>query len=133
MAGTEWGELILFLVPTWHQKGADLIDLKWPDKQIVNKEEIQKVPTWSLKGANLFHKKAWYLIKILFLTSKETGIDKLMKWMEYKKRQSFRENYLIPLQKAELISMTKPDKPNDPEQQYKLTEKGRLFLAGKMI
>lgn len=103
-AGISWESLILFLVPTWSEK-----------------------------GANLLHKKAFYLIAILFLVSKEIGIDNLMKWMDYKKRQTFRENYLLPLQKAALISMTKPEKPNDPEQKYKLTDNGRLFLAGRIV
>ncbi|MCX6250544.1 MAG: hypothetical protein NTX61_07315 [Bacteroidetes bacterium] len=133
IAEAGWEDLLLHLVLTWHQQGAKLHELKWPEKQIFAKEEIKKVPSWSEKGANLLHKKTRYLLSILMLTSKETGIDQLMVWMSYKKRQTFRENYMIPLQKAGLISMTKPEKPNDPEQQYKLTEQGQLFLAGRMM
>jgi len=54
----------------------------------------------------------------------------MMKWMEYKKRQSFRELYILPLQNSGLISMTNPEKPNDPEQKYVITEKGEIFLGG---
>ncbi len=133
IAEAGWEDLLLHLVPTWHQQGAKLHELKWPDKQIFVKEEIEKVPSWSEKGANLLHKKIRYLLSILILTSNETGIEQLMAWLNYKKRQTFRENYMIPLQKAGLISMKKPDKPTDPEQQYKLTELGRLFLAGRMM
>jgi predicted transcriptional regulator len=133
IAATGWEELILFLVPTWHQKIANLSELKWPDKQIIKKEEIKKVPSWAEKGTNLLHKKARYLLTILFLTSKEISIEKLMTWLNYKNKPAFRNNYMLPLQKTGLISMTKPEKPTDPEQRYKLTDKGRLFLAGRMM
>ena len=45
-----------------------------------------------------------------------------MKWMEYKKRQSFRELYLLAFQNSGLISMTNPEKLNDPEQKYVINE-----------
>jgi ATP-dependent DNA helicase RecG len=55
----------------------------------------------------------------------------MMKWMEYKKRQSFRELYILPLQNTGLIPMTNPEKPNDPEQKYVITEKGKIFLGAR--
>jgi ATP-dependent DNA helicase RecG len=133
VAENGWDELILFLVPTWHQKGTNLVDLDWPKKQVITSGEIKKVPTWTEKGANLMHKKAMYLLSILFLSSTDISIEKLMQWMNYKNRPVFRSNYLIPLQKSGLIAMTNPQKPNDPEQKYKLTEKGKLFLSGRNI
>lgn len=69
----------------------------------------------SSSGAKLLHKKARNLITILLLTSQPVKIDQLMNWMEYKKRQSFREIYISPLQNSGLITMTNPDSPNDPE------------------
>ncbi|MDZ7762804.1 MAG: hypothetical protein U5K00_00030 [Melioribacteraceae bacterium] len=35
------------------------------------------------------------------------------------------------MQQAELIRKTIPENPNDPEQKYIITEKGKLFLAGR--
>jgi len=44
-------------------------------------------------------------------------------------RKSFRERYLKPALAAGLIEMTIPDKPNSRLQQYRLTAKGRQWLA----
>lgn len=44
-------------------------------------------------------------------------------------RKSFRERYLRPALDAGLIEMTLPAKPSSRLQQYRLTEKGRRFLA----
>ena len=131
LSGITWSELILHLVPSWHQKGVKLQPLKWPEKQIYTKSDIKKVPSWNEKGTKLLHKKTKNLITILFLTSQPIRIEQMMKWMEYKKRQSFRELYVLPLQNSGLISMTNPEKPNDPEQKYAITEKGKIFLGAR--
>jgi Fic family protein len=44
-------------------------------------------------------------------------------------RKSFRERYLKPALADGLIEMTFPDKPNSSLQQYRLTDKGRRWLA----
>jgi hypothetical protein len=44
-------------------------------------------------------------------------------------RKSFRERYLKPALADGLIKMTIPDKPNSRLQQYRLTAKGRQWLA----
>lgn len=133
-----WEQLLLHLVPSWHEKGANLPALGWPVSQLFEKSTVgsgtnlasHQVPSSSGKGAKLLAKKSFYLIEILALTSEPAKIEKLMEWMAYKKRQSFRELYLIPLQQAGLIRKTNPDKRNDPGQQYVITEEGKAFLGG---
>ena len=44
-------------------------------------------------------------------------------------RKSFRERYLRPALDGGLIEMTLPDKPSSRLQKYRLSEKGRQFLA----
>ncbi len=44
-------------------------------------------------------------------------------------RKSFRERYLKPALDYCLIEMTIPDKPNSRMQKYRLTDKGRQWLA----
>ena len=39
--------------------------------------------------------------------------------------ETVRQNYLRPLLHAGRIAMTRPDKPNDPEQAYRVVEEGR--------
>ena len=127
----DWETVILHLVPSWNEKGAKLPELKWPKKQILTKDEIKKVPSWNEKGAKLLPKKIFYLILILYLSTRPIKIEKMMEILNYKKRQSFREIYLIPLQRVKFITMTIPDNPSTPEQKYVITEKGKMFLAGR--
>ena len=47
--------------------------------------------------------------------------------LELRHEDHFRDNYLIPAMKAEVIEMTLPDKPNSPKQQYRLTVKGQIL------
>lgn len=153
-----WDGLLLNLIPSWHNKGTNLPGLDWPQKQPF----IEKVSSLAKKGINLaggesgdfglklkyllgqepsllkkstylLHKKSNYLLSILVLTSEPIKLEKLMEWIGYKNRNTFRENYLDPLQQMDLVAKTNPDNPNDPEQKYMITEKGKLFLAGKEL
>ena len=133
MAGALWDDIILFLVPGWNQKGTRLRELDWPKKQHVTIGEIQKVPGWNQKGTKLMHKKVRYLIAILMLASIPVKLEKMMDWIGYKNRKTFRNNYLNPLQKVGWVQMTNPENPSDPDQKYITTESGKLFLAGRII
>jgi hypothetical protein len=42
-----------------------------------------------------------------------------------------RENYLAPALRESLIEYTIPDKPNSSLQKYRLTDKGRAWIAGR--
>jgi ATP-dependent DNA helicase RecG len=55
-------------------------------------------------------------------TSKE-----LMREMDLKDRKYFRTNILNSSLEQELIEMTMPEKPNHPNQKYRLTEKGIIL------
>ena len=54
-----------------------------------------------------------------------------MKIIGLKDRKNFRINYLQPALNGNLIMMTNPDNPTDPNQKYRLTESGKL-LFGKL-
>ena len=125
-----WTEVLLELVPSWHKKGTQLNSLKWDDNQIVEKDEIKKVPSWDKKSTRLLKKKNRYLIGILSLCSKPASSKQLMKAFNYKNEKVFRDNYLKPLRESGLIEFTIPDNPNDPNNKYKLTHKGKTFLSG---
>ena len=129
---SKWDQVILYLVPSWAQNGTKLDPLDWPRKQVVDANEIKKVPSWSQDGAKVLHRKTSYLIRILFLTLKPISLNQLMQWMVYANRQTFRENYLIPLQQVGFVKMTKPNEVNAPDQKYVITEKGKLFLTGRL-
>jgi len=125
-----WKDMILHLVPGWNDKGTRLEPLDWPKNQVFEVEDIKKVPGWDRNGTKLLHKKIRYLIRILLLTLEPVSLEKLMGWIDYANRKTFRENYLLPLQQVEFIRMTKPDTPQAPDQKYVITEKGKRFITG---
>ena len=129
-SGASWEDVLLFLVPTWHEKGTHLPDLDWPRKQINSQEDIKKVPTWAQKGTQLLTKKARYLISILILTSEPIRLKEIMQQMGYKNEKTFRDNYVKPLRKNGLITLTNLEKINDPENRYFITPAGKSFLGG---
>lgn len=45
--------------------------------------------------------------------------------------EHFRKFYLLPALNAGLLEMTIPDKPKSSKQKYRLTEKGKQYLAGR--
>ena len=130
MAGADWEALLLYLVPSWHQKGTQLGPLNWPENQRHTAEEIKKVPSWRQKGTELLTKKVWYLISILTMVSEPVKMSELMAALGYKNQKTFRDNYLLPLRKAGFIEFTNPEKPTDPENKYRITEAGKTFLGG---
>jgi ATP-dependent DNA helicase RecG len=55
-----------------------------------------------------------------FLSTKE-----ILKDLGLSSRSSFRDNYIIPAMKLELIKLENPAKPSSPNQRYGLTVKGK--------
>ncbi|WP_428236548.1 AlbA family DNA-binding domain-containing protein [Gracilimonas sp.] len=129
----DWKQLILHLVPSWHNMGTKLNGLKWVSGKASTKEEIQEVPSWTQKGTKLLQKRNTYYIQILLLTSNPIALDEMMRWIGYKNRATFRRNYLETLESIGFVSKTIPDVPNSPDQKYQITERGKLFLAGHNI
>jgi Fic family protein len=59
----------------------------------------------------------------------EMGRDALQTALGLSDRKSFRQRYLKPALANGLLEMTLPDKPNSRLQKYRLTDKGRQWLA----
>jgi ATP-dependent DNA helicase RecG len=66
--------------------------------------------------------------KVLELCKKPVLITKIMDALDWKHRTKFRNKFMHPLLETELIEMTIPDKPQSPNQQYVITEKGKGLL-----
>jgi ATP-dependent DNA helicase RecG len=140
LSNMSWNEALIHLVPSWQEKGTQLLKTKWPDDQPFIKKKLIMVPSSGTKGTQLdqkcrelFQKKSWYLLSILILTSDPISMAALMEVFEYKNEKSFRENYIKPLRSAKLIQQTIPDNPTDPANKYVLTEKGKHFLGGTLL
>jgi Fic family protein/predicted transcriptional regulator len=63
------------------------------------------------------------------LRNGEAGATDLMARLSLSHRPTFRRNYLEAAIAAGLIERTQPVSPRSPTQRYRLTEKGRAFLA----
>jgi Fic family protein len=67
--------------------------------------------------------------ELLAVIQGEMGRETLQSDLGLSDRKSFRERYLKPALADGLIEMTIPDKPNSRLQKYRLTDKGRQWLA----
>jgi ATP-dependent DNA helicase RecG len=70
-------------------------------------------------------------VRLLRVLRGEMSRHSLQRALQLKDPRHFREHYLVPCLAAGLIEMTMPDKPNSRLQRYRLTAKGRSFLAGQ--
>jgi len=68
-------------------------------------------------------------VKILRHCIEERPIGKLMVISGRANRTKFRDQVLNPLLETGLLVMTIPDKPQSSKQRYRLTEKGKAYLA----
>lgn len=125
-----WQQVLLHLVPCWHQKGTQLNALDWFENQVFAEDEIKRVPSWHEKSTQLLKKKNRYLIGILSLCSLPIALSDLMAAFDYKNSKTFRDNYLKPLRDSGLVVFTIPEKPTDPDNKYTLTQQGKAFLGG---
>jgi ATP-dependent DNA helicase RecG len=109
-----------------------LSPLNWPENQRNTKPEIEKVPSWHQKGTQLLTKKVWYLISILTMASEPVKMSEMLNALDYKNQKTFRDNYLSPLRQVGFIKFTNPAKPTDPDNKYRITEAGKMFLGGTL-
>lgn len=127
----DWEEHILHLVPGWTQKGTMLDKLDWPKNQPIDNDSIEKVPGWAEKGTGVLHKKIRYLISILSLTAAPLSLDDIMTAIGYSNKKTFRDNYIKPLEQLQFITKTDLVNLSSPDQKYKLTKAGALFLGNQ--
>jgi len=69
--------------------------------------------------------------RLLRSCSESLTREALQDKLNLRDRKSFRETYLNPALSSGFIEMTIPDKPTSRLQKYRLTEKGRAWLAGQ--
>ncbi len=65
---------------------------------------------------------------LLLLYNAELTRGEIFKHLKLSNQTLNYKNYLEPLEKVGLIEKTFPGKPNNPQQKYKLTHKGRLLV-----
>jgi hypothetical protein len=68
---------------------------------------------------------------LLVLQNDSLSSGELRSALNIKHRPTFRDNYIHPALQMGFIEYTIPDKPNSRLQKYRITAKGRAWLAGK--
>ena len=69
--------------------------------------------------------------RLLHATIGEMAVRDIQEGLGLKHREYFRKIYLAPALRAGLIERTASDKPTSRLQRYRLTEKGRAWLAAR--
>jgi predicted HTH transcriptional regulator len=69
--------------------------------------------------------------RLILVMNGEMGRREIQAVLGLKHEDYFREAYLTPALQAGLIEMTVPDKPTSRLQKYRLTARGREWLASK--
>ena len=88
--------------------------------------------SWSEKSGELLKKRARVLLSTLLLTFTPISLDELANALGYRSRERYRDDYVKPLKDNKLIQYTL-EQANDPNQQYIITNRGKLFLGGGAI
>ncbi len=66
--------------------------------------------------------------KLIEICVEPAKIKEIMKEFEWSNRTKFKNKYINPLLDLDILEMTLPDKPNSPNQKYRITEKGKKLL-----
>jgi hypothetical protein len=68
------------------------------------------------------------VIKLLKVCQGEMSRGEIQSKLDLEDREYLRKAYLKPALKIGFIELTIPDKPNSKNQEYRITEKGKIFL-----
>lgn len=101
-------------------------------KKVLTVEELKKVGGWAEKSGELLEKRARVLLSSLMLARSPISLDKLASILGYRSKERYRDDYVKPLKDNRLIEYTL-ERANDPNQQYVITNRGKLFLGGSSI
>lgn len=91
----------------------------------VNEQEsIKSALGWAQVGTKL-GLSPQEIQKIAEFCVEPKSITEIMSLFDWRDRTKFRNKYINPLLKVNILEMTVPDKPNSKYQRYRLTEKGK--------
>ncbi|RLD52856.1 MAG: hypothetical protein DRJ05_17060 [Bacteroidetes bacterium] len=94
---------------------------------------FKKVGSWQEKSGELLKKRARVILSTLLLTLISIKLEGLISVLGYKSKDRYRDDYIMPLKANKLFTYTIPEKANDPNQAYIITERGKSFLVGNPI
>ncbi len=118
------------LIGTIGKNEGKLSGIKLLKGSLLTKSSLIKKGTSDQIEGNLFTKKGNQLLCVLIGLIDEMTLEEVMHFTGFESKESFRENYLKKLRKNDLVALTIPDIPNDPNQKYIITDKGKMLLGG---
>lgn len=118
------------LIGTIGKNEGKLSEIKLLKGSLLTKSSLIKKGTSDQIEGNLFTKKGNQLLCVLIGLIDEMTLEEVMHFTGFESKESFRENYLKKLRKNDLVTLTIPDIPNDPNQKYIITDKGKMLLGG---
>lgn len=125
--------LVIELVRLWEEKSRELHLLRFLINNDIQLEVLKKMGSWEEKSGELLKKRGRIILSILLLTLEPSRLEELAAILGYKSKERFRDDYVKPLKDNQLISYTIPDNPNDPNQAYIITQRGKDFIGGHRI
>lgn len=125
--------LVMKLVKFWEEKCGELQGVRFLIKNDVEIEVLKNVGSWEEKSEELLKKRGRVILSTLLLTLSPTTLEELANILEYKSKERYRDDYVKPLKDNNLIAYTIPDTPNDPNQAYVVTQRGKDLIGGHLI
>jgi len=122
-------ELALQLVGSWAEKSGELPKVRFLKNNELSLSTLKKMGSWTEKSGELLKKRARVLLSTLMLSLSPISLDDLANILGYRSKERFRDDYVKPLKDNKLIEYTL-EQANDPNQQYVITNRGKLFLGG---
>src|SRR5699024_2776168 len=125
-------EVIIELVGSWAEKSGELKNIRFLINNELLNNALKKGGSWAEKSGELLKRRGKVLLNTLLLTISPISLEELTAILGYKSKERYREDYIKSLKDNDFISYTL-ERANDPNQQYKITQKGINFLTGNPI
>lgn len=126
-------ELAVLLSKCWGEKSGELHSVRFLINNVLDTASLKKAGSWHEKSEELLKKRARVILGTLLLTLNPIKLEELASILGYKSKERYRDAYVKPLKDNNLIAYTIPEKANDPNQAYIITERGKNFLVGSPI
>jgi ATP-dependent DNA helicase RecG len=124
--------LAIEMVRLWEEKSRELDKLRFLINNNIQIEQLKKVGRWEEKSGELLKIRGRVILSTLILLLEPVSLEELVTTLGYKSKERFRDDYVKPLKENHLISYTIPDNPNDKNQAYVITQRGKDFIGGQM-
>ncbi|MDX9932925.1 MAG: putative DNA binding domain-containing protein [Bacteroidales bacterium] len=130
---SDFDQLAIEMVNIWEVKSRGLDKIRFLINSGIEIQRLKNLGSWNEKGGALIKKRGRIILSTLLLTLEPISLEELSTTLGYKSKERYRDDYVKPLKDNHLIGYTIPDNPNDPNQAYVITQRGRGFIGAHSI